>query len=118
MQTHEDRDFHSPPDGPFRQFMEQLEGRARNMVHEKASEITAGQPDEEPIAKWKACGMHVIQRPDDPQNILRISIGGGISGMDMDYCVFRGKRERCIGLLRSALVALENAPKVRRPNKG
>lgn len=64
--------------------------------------------DGEPLlAEWQSNGVHVMQRPDDSQGILRISIGGGKTPIPLNYCVFRGARGACIDLLRKALKALK-----------
>jgi hypothetical protein len=97
MQTHRDSDF-----------MSQLRDRADQMLKDKASEITAGKDDETPLATWKSHTMHCKHLPPDEQDILRISIGGGddIGNLNLNYCVIRGDRGKCIELLRKALKAL------------
>jgi len=51
--------------------------------------------------------------PDDPNNVLRISIGGGkavVEGTEgfFGYCVLRGDRDKCIEILRRSLKALQS----------
>ena len=103
MQTHSDEDFDSSD------FMRQLAGRAAKMMKDKASEITAGKDGETPLAVWKSHTVHCKHLPPDEQNILRISVGGGddlTQSLEMNYCVIRGDRGKCIELLRKALKAL------------
>ncbi len=94
--THGDFDF------------KRLEERARSMEADGLSKITAGFLGEPELAKWFHEGIHVIKRPDDEQGILRVSCGGGIRGVDMNYCTFRGNRKKCIDLLRHVIEALES----------
>ena len=101
MQTHDDLEH----TGRTREWWDRLQDRARAGQRESLAEITAGKPGEKDVDKWRArCGMNVIQRPDDEQGILRISVGG--QPAILDYCVFRGDREKCAALLERALAAL------------
>ena len=113
MQTHDDfshdpRMFERNPSKP--QFMKDLRGRAAEMTEAQASAITAGLPNEFPLAEWRAeNGVAVKQLHPDPQDILRISVGGLIQAGQ--YCVFRGDRAKCIHVLQLALAALQAGPK-------
>jgi hypothetical protein len=100
MQTHED-------EGHRRKFLNRLQERADDMVRDRASEITAGKEGEAELGRWKHAGVHVTHLPPDEQGILRISIGGGLDIVPMNYCVFRGDRGPCIYLLKKAIRALE-----------
>ena len=106
MQSHRD-DEHRPSE--IQKFLSRLKERADETVKQAASQITAGKSGEKPIAEWEASGVHVKQLPDDEQGILRISTGGinHPTGGDFAYCVFRGRKEECIDLLRKALKALK-----------
>lgn len=106
MQTHWDDDY----DSPQREFMRKLERRAEVANKEGTGKITAGVEGEPVLAEWSYGKVFVTQRPDDPQGILRISIGGGDTPIGLNYLVFRGKRGECVDLLRKALKALENDP--------
>jgi len=108
MQTHEDKSHRLERE----LFMELLTKRAEKAVEDRTSEITTGKPDEEPLARWKASnGVHVIHMPDDPQYILRISLGGGDNvPVTMNYCTIRGGVGQCIDLLEKAIVALKECP--------
>lgn len=105
MESHCDRDSALPAD-----FWTKLGERAGTMVQNRQSEITAGKRGEPVLAEWKCGDLHVVQRPADEQEILRISIGGGISLAHIDYCVFRGDRTRCACLLEEAAKALRDGP--------
>ncbi len=107
MQTHEDKshDLRS-------RFLEELTKRAEVGKNSGNARITAGEDGEPELAKWKASnGMHVVHRPDDPQCILRISIGGGgDTPVPLDYCTIRGGVGKCIELLEAAIKAIKESP--------
>ena len=100
VQTHENRDSSV--------FLELLRQRAAESVAKGDGTIAAGAPGEEPLAAYKASnGVHVRLMPDDPQGILRISIGGGDKlPVTMNYCTVRGDIWQCIELLEKAVAAL------------
>jgi hypothetical protein len=75
-----------------------------------AAEITAGAPGEPILAEWRYKTLSIVERPEDEQKILRISVGGGVPGADISYCVFRGDRTQCAYLLESAAAALRAGP--------
>ena len=102
-QTHEDQ-THG--------FLEVLRDRAAKAEKAAASVIAAGEKDEQELGSWKASsGVHCRHLPDDPQGILRLSIGGGDHlPVTMNYVVVRGKIGQCIDLLEKALVALRECP--------
>lgn len=105
MQSHSDEDAVLPSD-----FWNRLERRADRMMAEGGAEITAGAPGEPVLNEWRHRTLHIVQRPNDEQNILRISAGGGVVGADIGYCVFRGDRTQCANLLEQAAVALREGP--------
>jgi hypothetical protein len=104
MQSHNDQDA-LPAN-----FWNRLETRAERMMAKGESQITAGAPGEPVLKEWRHRTMCIVQRPDDEQNILRISVGGGVVGADISYCVFRGDRTQCANLLEQAAVALREGP--------
>lgn len=109
MQTHEDGDARVAR----ARFMETLEARSVDVLKRAGSEIAAGKDDEPVLDSWehKFTGIHVVQRPDDSQTILRISVGGGPDTVvRLDYCVFRGNRTKCAWLLEQAAKALRDKP--------
>lgn len=91
-------------------FFEGLKERARK--DGRTSILTAGGQGEKELGSWKASnGVHCRHLPDDPQEILRLSIGGGEHlPVTMNYVVVRGKIGQCIALLEKALVALRECP--------
>ena len=104
MQTHDDKSHK-------REFLDLLQARADRMREGKASEITAGKKNEPILEKWKAHGISVVVRPDDPQGILRISVGGGDkTPVPLNYCTVRGDIGECIQLLEWAIRALKKEP--------
>lgn len=103
MQTHEDSDA--------RRFVDRLEKRAEEAKQRGDGQITAGMQGEPILAKWDANGVQVVVRPDDPQGILRISIGGGHDlPVNLNYCTIRGDVGKCISLLEKAIAALRACP--------
>lgn len=104
MQTHRNQE-HS-------QFMDLLRQRAAEAVADGNGTIAGGQDNEFPHVAYKAKnGVHVRVMPDDPQGILRLSIGGGDHlPVTMNYCTVRGDVGQCIQLLEKALVALRECP--------
>lgn len=71
MQTHTDASHRQSA------FFDELRKRAEVGKQSGNAGITAGHEGEEELARWKASnGMEVCHRPDDPQGILRISVGG------------------------------------------
>ena len=105
MQTHYDNNHQSA-------FIDALRDRAAKAEKAAASVIAAGEKDEQELGSWKASnGVHCRHLPDDPQGILRMSIGGGEHlPVTMNYVVVRGKIGQCIELLEKALVALRECP--------
>jgi len=103
MQTHEDSQH---------KFIAELRERAAKANTAAASVIAAGEKDEQELGSWKASnGVHCRHLPDDPQGILRLSIGGGEHlPVTMNYVVVRGRVGQCIELLEKALVALRECP--------
>jgi hypothetical protein len=103
MQTHGDSEHN---------FIAKLRERAAKANTAAASVIAAGEKDEQELGSWKASnGVYCRHLPDDPQGILRLSIGGGEHlPVTMNYVVVRGKIGQCIELLEKALVALRECP--------
>lgn len=105
MQTHDDNDFREKMIESFD--MQRLKDRAAKMEREGLSQIASGKRGEQALAKYDAQGVHVRKMPDDEQGILRISIGGGIPSVNVNYCTYRGDRQRCIEMIEKALGALK-----------
>lgn len=113
MQTHRDDDFDPG------QFMEQLGRRAKIAKKAKTARITVGDAGEPVLDEWDAYTVHVVQRPPDPQGILRISVGGGeFMPVDLNYCVFRGDRTQCAFLLEKAAKALREGQSTKEASDG
>ena len=106
MQTHMDQDV---PADTLNQF-DRLKERAKTGRKHRLADITAGKPGEKALAEWEHDGLQVRQMPDDEQGILRISVGGGVSWANIEYCVFRGDRTQCAYRLEQAAKALRNKP--------
>lgn len=107
MQSHVDRDAESvlPP-----HFWSRLKGRADRAMRGDMSGIAGGLPDESVLAEWRYKTLSIVERPEDEQKIVRISVGGGVPGADISYCVFRGDRTQCAHLLETAAAALRAGP--------
>lgn len=105
MQTHYDGNHQSA-------FIDLLRERAARAEKAAASVIAAGENGEQELGSWKASNsVHCRHLPNDPQGILRLSIGGGEHlPVTMNYVVVRGKIGQCIDLLEKALVALRECP--------
>lgn len=101
---------HSDGDSRRASFMESLQKRAKEAIDKGDGKITAGITGEEIVCRWSHGGIEVVQRPDDPQGILRISIGGGVDIVPLDYCTIRGDVGKCIAILERAINALRNSP--------
>ncbi len=112
MQTHYDESHRRFMNEQMERFTEELSQRAQKAKQATASVITAGEEGEQELEAWKASnGVHCRHLPDDPQGILRISIGGGDHlPVTMNYAVVRGKVGQCIALLEKALEALRECP--------
>lgn len=100
MQSHDEGDF-----------MDRLRGRAKAMAGAKVCEITAGKEGEPVLDEWQFGRLYVVQRPDDEQGVLRISVGGGVASQDIDYCVIRGNPSECAFLLETAAKAIRDRVK-------
>lgn len=88
--------------------MERLRERADENERRGLSQIAGGKPEEPVLEEWESNGVHVRHLPDDEQQILRISIGGGgLAAVEHNYCVFRGPHGACVDLLRKVLRAME-----------
>lgn len=105
MHTHEDSSHENS-------FIKQLRERAKKAQDASASIIAAGSRNERPGATWRASnGMHCQIMPDDPQGILRVSVGGGPGlPVEVDYTTIRGDVGKCIALLEKAIAALKECP--------
>lgn len=101
MQTHPDYDANQISNDLL---LNELKARAKKMMKFGENLITAGAPGETPIREWSKGVMEIKKMPDDPQGVLRISVGGGVG---FDYCVFRGSQDACRTLLKQAWQALE-----------
>lgn len=107
MQTHDNADFNQNLSDlvPGSQDLKELADKAKTMIADGRSTITAGAPDEEVIAE-KLVGTIMVRRlPDDP-HCLRISVGEGHRIADSAYLVFRGDPSDIESLLVRALAAL------------
>ena len=102
MQTHHD-------DNHRASFLSELRRRAEEAEKARSATIAT---DGEALAVWKSLnGMYVKHLPDDPQGILRISVGGGDHlPVTLNYCAVRGKISECISLLEKAVQALKECP--------
>lgn len=114
MQTHPDgdaaqgrrlRELFGADSDPRAEKLAALEQRAREMVANGESEITAGRPGEESLGDLSTPHGHVRRLPDDTL-ALRISIGEGRGIPDSRYIVFRGDPGECLELLERAVLGL------------
>jgi hypothetical protein len=96
MQSHSDSDAATT--------LRKLEERAKSMVADGTSQLTAGKPGEEPIREEQVGSVFIRQLPDDPQ-ALRISIGEAPAIEGSGYFVFRGSAPQVLELLERALTS-------------
>ena len=83
--------------------MASLNRRAEKMTMLRENEITAGSVGEEVLLEGQAKNLLVHRLPDDPDGVLRISVG---SLGERGYCVFRGEPNEVDRLLSRAINAL------------
>ena len=115
MQSHDDRDFGSDHPSPLReQYGEEqrdnlaaLEAKAAEMLSQGGSQITWGRPGEAPLLEAEVAGIAIRRMPDDPLEVVRISVGESEILPASTYLTFRGDPFRVTMLLRKALKAME-----------
>ena len=126
MGSHYDDDATIPPKF-MRQLFEQeqqesIEKRMANLT-ERMKEataagknlITAGRDGETLLFRQTASGMHVQRLPDDPDGVVRISIGVPEWDAMQAYLAFRGDPARVFDLLqRSVKVMRSMLPEIQR----
>jgi hypothetical protein len=105
MQTHQDSDSIEASE-----WLRTLSAKAARMVKEGTSRLTAGCDGEKALSEWEYGDIQVREMFEDEHGILRISVGGGATHANVNYCVFRGDRTRCAFLLEEAAKALRNKP--------
>ena len=111
MQTHDNYDARpNIPEKDAKKWLASLKERAAEMESSGQSTIAAGEPGDAAIAEWQYGTVTVRHMPEDQRGVLRISIGGGPTPVNVDYCTFRGDREACISLLSKALNAMMKGP--------
>lgn len=88
--------------------VEKLHAHATVMTGEGSNRITAGKPGETPLQEARCGAFHIRQMPDDPDSLLRISIGS-VPVIEGGYFVFRGHPNLVHELLSEALDALEGS---------
>lgn len=100
MQTHNDGDAN------YNSFIEQLRNRADKAIANGESKIAGGDEGERALAVWKAKnGFYCRHMPNDSQDIVRISVGGGDHlPTTMNYV------GQCIDMLEKAIAALRQCP--------
>ena len=59
------------------------------------------------IEQWEWDRIRVQMLPNDPQDVLRISIGGHPDINPSEYCNFRGDQAACIRLMERCLEAMK-----------
>jgi hypothetical protein len=106
MQTHRDEDMlPSSIVAKAIRAQENLKRRAEGYAERGDTSITAGVPGEAVLAEEHIGGVHVLQRPDDP-DCLRASVGGLDVPGQFTYLVFRGDPVAVEEQLRRAFSAI------------
>lgn len=103
-----------PSEATARAHLDNLERRANQPGAAEASRITAGNPDECPLAMDERFGLRVVRMPDDP-DCTRVSLGQVSSTTNSNYCVFRGDLKEVEKLLDRALRSVRSI--MRRPKR-
>ena len=85
-----------------------LQERMQKACDEGTNLITAGRDGERVLFNEPARGVLVRRLPDDPDRVLRISIGCPEWDSQQAYLVFRGESSRVYDLLRKALKAMQS----------
>lgn len=117
MGSHSDHDSPLPPkalselfeaekERGIRQCVENLERRAAEMSERGENLITAGRDGERVLGEWRRRGVLIRRMEDDPDRVLRISIGAPEWAGNQAYLVFRGEPFKVRDLLRRAEKAL------------
>jgi len=106
MQTHPDDDLR-PNRALCEGFYEKTEAHKNLERRAEAlrNEITAGAPGEREIQHGEKYGIHIVQRPDDP-DCLRVSLGEVRDQFRGRYLVFRGNPDEVADLLARASRAI------------
>lgn len=109
MGSHRDDDATIPKGflGDIAEHMESVRKRAERMTFERANEITAGREGEEILSEKVSADFTIRQMPDDPDGVLRISIGEMPGMPNTAYLVFRGHPRAIEQLLERALARLQ-----------
>lgn len=89
--------------------MESLRKRAERLTVNKQNEITAGQDGERVLFESVRRGVLIRRLEDDPDGVLRISIGEALYAAGSAYCIFRGSPESIERLLQKALRAVRRS---------
>lgn len=90
------------------EFEDRLKRRADNASWQGSNSVAAGLPGEQVIDQWQHGNIICKKMPDDPQKVLRISVGG-LAGLGA-YCVMRGDIDECVKMLRDTIEAIEARP--------
>lgn len=98
MGSHADIDH-----GERKQILDELRLKAELLSELGKNRVTNDKVEEE----WMHDGIRVQMLPDDPQGVLRISIGGHPDFERSEYCNFRGDQGKCIALLERCLTAMK-----------
>ena len=102
MGSHGDMDHGE--DARRSEVIKELTLKAELMTELGKNRITADRP----LEAWQHEGISVQMLADDPQGVLRISIGGHPEFENSEYCNFRGDQGRCISLLERCLAAMKS----------
>lgn len=86
-----------------------LERRALGMSERQQNVVTAGHDGEQVLHEAQHKGFLIRRMPDDPDRVLRISVGAPEWDRNQAYLVFRGKPDAVCRLLERSLGALRRA---------
>lgn len=101
-------DMKSPAEA-ISEAMASLRQRADELTLQRRNLITAGRDDESVLAEAREKGILIRRLEDDPDRVLRISVGAPVWDLNQAYLVFRGDPDEVYRLLRRAMRAIAKA---------
>ncbi len=112
MKSHSDDDIDRTMYPPVEkaEVLERLRKRAEKLTVEGGNAITTGAIGERVLWEGWMRNTHVTHLEDDPDGVLRLSIGEHLSITGSRYCVYRGPKSEIVRLLKRTLKSLGGIP--------
>ena len=122
MGSHRDEDspIHPKAMRDIAEMRASLRERAEESTLQRENLITAGDIDERVLFETTARGLLVRRLEDDPDRVMRVSIGAPMWSPNEGYLVFRGDPAKVYALVKRAERVLRNALNLQRadPSEG